>query len=99
MTTNAITRQLPHAYLRAMIHDTEGNPINASHRRRHPTTRQQRVVSEAHNHECIDCHTTELLELDHNPSYALTRRTVTTELEPRCTSCHRARHQRERLAA
>jgi len=94
VTNNAVCQRLDQSFVRMMIHDSTRRPINASNRRRHPTTRQKRVVLEAHNHECVDCQETELLELDHNPPYFQTHRTVTTELEPRCAPCHRARHRR-----
>ncbi len=95
ITDNAVCRQLDHAFIRAMIHDSRRRPIDASNRRRHPTTRQKRVVLETHNHECVDCQATDLLELDHNPPYQQTRHTITTELEPRCAPCHRARHRHQ----
>ena len=98
VTTSAIVRQLDHAFIRLMIHDTERRPINASSRRRHPTTAQRRVVMETHNHECIDCHSTDLLELDHNPPYRETGHTITHELEPRCAPCHHARHRHDHAA-
>ena len=97
VTDNAVCQRLGESFVRMMLHDTDGRPIDASNRRRHPTTRQKRVVLEAHNHECVDCQSPDLLELDHNPPYRQTRRTVTTELEPRCAPCHRARHRREAL--
>lgn len=90
-TDHAILRQLDHAFIRLLIHDAERRPVNASSRRRHPTTRQRRVVMEAHRHECVDCQSTDLLELDHNPPWRQTLHTVTDELEPRCAPCHRAR--------
>lgn len=93
ITNNAVCQRLDDAFIRLMIHDCDQRPIDASNRRRHPTTRQKRVVLEAHNHECVDCQGTDLLELDHNPPYHQTRRTITTELEPRCSPCHRARHR------
>lgn len=98
-TDHAVLRQLDHCFVRLLIHDAERRPINASSRRRHPTTRQQRVVMEAHGHECVDCQSTDLLELDHNPAFEHTLRTVTHELEPRCAPCHRARHRRDRKVA
>ncbi len=94
-TTNAVVRQLDDSFIRLLIHDTERHPINASSRRRHPTIRQKRVVMETHRHECVDCQSTDLLELDHNPNFEETGRTVTHELEPRCAPCHRARHRHE----
>ena len=54
-----------------------------------------RVALETHNHECVDCQRTDLLELDHNPPFHETKHTITTELEPRCAPCHRARHRNE----
>ncbi|MFT7648742.1 MAG: hypothetical protein ACI8Y4_003494 [Candidatus Poriferisodalaceae bacterium] len=92
-THDAILRQLDQAFIRLLIHDAERRPVNASSRRRHPTTRQKRVAMEANGHECVDCQGTEMLELDHNPSYQQTQHTVTDELEPRCAPCHRARHR------
>lgn len=54
----AIASMLDEARLRAMIHDADGRPINASAARRHPTTRQKRVVKErvvrsAHFDSCL----------------------------------------------
>jgi len=99
VTDNAVCQRLGESFIRLLLHDMEGRPIDASNRRRHPTTRQKRVVLEAHNHECVDCQSPDLLELDHNPPYEQTRHTVTTELEPRCAPCHRARHRREGLVS
>ncbi len=98
ITTSAICRQLDGAYMRLMIHDTHRKPIDATNRRRHPTTRQKRVALETHNHQCTDCQTTDLLELDHNPPYEQTKHTITSQLEPRCAPCHRARHRTEKEA-
>lgn len=98
ITNNAVCQQLDQAFIRMLIHDENRKPIDATNRRRHPTPRQKRVVLEAHNHECVDCQSTELLELDHNPPYDQTHHTVTTELEPRCAPCHRARHRQDAMA-
>ncbi len=97
-TSNAVLRQLDHSFIRLLLHDTERRPIDASSRRRHPTTRQKRVVLERHGGECIDCQSPDLLEYDHNPAYEHTGRTITTELEPRCAPCHRARHRNDGAA-
>ena len=94
LTTNAITRQLDEAFIRLLIHDAQRQPIDATNRRRHPTTRQKRVAMAAHDHRCVDCDRSDLLELDHNPPHAQTHHTITTELEPRCAPCHRTRHRR-----
>jgi Domain of unknown function (DUF222) len=98
-TSSAVLRQLDDSFVRLMIHDAQRRPVDASVRRRHPTTRQQRVVMETHGHERVDCQRTELLELDHNPPFERTRRTDTHELEPRCAPCHRARHRHDLGAA
>ena len=93
ITNHAVVRQLDHTFIRLLLHDTQRRPINASSRRRHPTTRQKRVVLETHRGECVDCQSAELLEYDHNPPFETTGHTVTHELEPRCAPCHRARHR------
>jgi hypothetical protein len=98
IANSAVCQRLDQSFIRMMIHDSQRRPINASNRRRHPTTRQKRVVLETHNHECVDCQDTELLELDHNPAYHQTQHSVTTELEPRCARCHRARHRTDSSA-
>ena len=99
VTDSAVCQRLGQSFVRLLLHDIEGKPIDASNRRRHPTTRQKRVVLEAHDHECVDCQSPDLLELDHSPPYEQTRHTLTTELEPRCARCHRARHRREALVS
>ena len=52
-------------------------------RRRHPTTRQERAVHERDRGR-VDCGATSLLEVDHDPGFALTGRTVVDELRERC---------------
>jgi len=90
---NSIVEQIaPHAFLRALIHDADNNPINASHRQRHPTTRQKRVVKER-DQVCIDCGRTVLLQYDHNPPYDQTRHTIIEQLQLRCAPCHHNRHR------
>jgi hypothetical protein len=90
-----VERIAPQSFLRALIHDAEGRPINASGRQRHPTVRQRRVVRER-DRACVDCGATEFLQYDHDPDYEQSRRTVIGELKLRCWACHRARHRRER---
>ncbi len=90
---HAIAGLLDHAFIRALIHDAERRPVNASTRRRHPTARQRRVVHEAHRGRCVDCGSTDLVQYDHQPAYETTRRTTTDELECRCPSCHHRRHR------
>lgn len=89
--STVVERIAPEAFLRALIHDAEGRPIDASNRRRHPTTRQQRVVHER-DRACVDCGEHHLLHYDHVPAYEQTHHTITTELQLRCAPCHRRRH-------
>ena len=84
-------RIAPTAFLRALIHDAEGRPINASGRHRNPTTRQRRVVHER-DRRCVDCGATDLLEYDHDPAWEQSGRTIIDELRLRCANCHHRRH-------
>lgn len=93
-----VERIAPESFIRALIHDAEGRPINGSGRRRHPTVRQRRVVQER-DRRCVDCGTTHFLEFDHVPAFEVTGRTLVEELRIRCSGCHRARHSRMREAA
>ena len=88
---SVVERIAPASFIRALIHDAEGRPINASGRQRHPTARQRRVVKER-DRVCVDCGRDELLQYDHVPDFDLTRRTVVDELRLRCTPCHDRRH-------
>jgi hypothetical protein len=92
-----LQRIAPEAFIRALIHDAEGRPINAGSARRHPSARQKRVVKER-DRACVDCGATTLLQYDHVPDYELTRHTVVEELQLRCAPCHQRRH-REQAAA
>ena len=94
---SAVARVAPVSFVRALIHDAEGRPINASARRRHPSTRQKRVVKER-DRGCVDCGATSLLESDHVPEFAVTGRTVVDELQLRCAPCHHRRHERDGAA-
>jgi hypothetical protein len=89
---SVVARIAPTAFVRALIHDAEGHPVNASGRHRHPTTRQRRVVHER-DRRCVDCGATDLLEYDHDPPFEETHRTVVDELRMRCASCHHRRHR------
>lgn len=92
-----VKRVAPEAFVRALIHDAERRPINASARRRHPSARQKRVVKER-DRQCVDCGATRLLEYDHVPDFAVTGHTVVDELELRCAPCHQRRHATEGAA-
>ena len=89
-----VARLAPTSFLRALVHDARSRPTDASGRRRHPSARQRRVVTER-DRACVDCGATEHLEADHVPGWATTRRTRVEELVLRCWACHRARHKRE----
>ena len=93
--SSVVERIAPTSFLRALIHDAAGRPVNASTRRRHPTNRQKRVVHERHRGACVDCGGRRLLEYDHTPAYAITGRTTTDELTVRCAPCHRTRHRHQ----
>ena len=82
---------IPGAFRLALIHDVDGNPVDATNRRRHPTTRQKRVVKER-DRVCVDCGRSELLEYDHDPAFEQTGHTITRELKVRCAPCHHQRH-------
>jgi hypothetical protein len=88
---SVVASMVPTAFLRALIHDAESRPINASGRQRHPNTRQKRVVRER-DRVCSDCGRADLLEYDHCPPYEISRQTVVGELKLRCSPCHRKRH-------
>ena len=88
---SVVVRIASESFLRVLIHDANGRPINASGRQRHPTTRQKRVVRER-NRACVDCGSTDLIQYDHKPAYGETHHTVVDELEPRCAPCHHKRH-------
>ena len=81
------------AFIRAMIHDAEGRPINASGRHRHPSTRQKLVVKER-DRVCVDCGRADLLTYDHVPAFEHSRRTVVGELKLRCSPCHHIAERR-----
>jgi hypothetical protein len=91
ITGSAVERVAPAAFIRALVHDADRRPINASSRQRHPSNRQKRVVKER-DRACVDCGATHLLEYDHVPDFGVTKRTVVDELQVRCAPCHRARH-------
>jgi len=84
----------PTAFIRALIHDATGNPVDASPRRRLPTDRQKRVVKER-DRRCVDCGSSDLLEYDHVPAYEVSEHTITAELQLRCAPCHRRRHRKD----
>ena len=92
LTMSSVASLIGESFIRALIHDAEGRPINASSRQRHPTARQKRVVKER-DRTCLDCGSSELLQYDHVPDYEESKRTVVDELELRCATCHRFRHQ------
>ena len=87
---------IPQSFISALIHDSAGNPIDATNRRRQPTRRQRRLVKER-DRSCVDCGRADLLEYDHVPAYEQTGHTVTTELRLRCAPCHERRHKRDVL--
>jgi Domain of unknown function (DUF222) len=95
---SVVERIAPEAFLRALIHDAESRPINASGRQRYPTQRQKRVVK-ARDGVCVDCGSAEFLQYDHDPDYSRSHQTVVDETWLRCWNCHRARHRKDSDAA
>jgi hypothetical protein len=90
---SVIERIAPASFLRVLIHDADGRPINASGRQRHPTVRQRRVVKER-DRVCVDCGSSDFLQFDHDPDYEQSHRTLVEEGKLRCWICHRLRHAR-----
>jgi hypothetical protein len=90
---SVVERIAPASFLRALIHDAERRPINASGRHRHPTDRQKRVVKER-DRVCVDCGGGELFEYDHEPDFEISQHTLVEELRLRCCTCHHDRHRR-----
>ncbi len=95
ITESIVGRIAPGSFIRALIHDAERRPINASGAHRHPTLRQKRVVKER-DRACVDCGSSEFLQYDHDPDFEQSRHTLVEELRLRCARCHRDRHRRER---
>jgi hypothetical protein len=95
IAASVVERIAPEAFLRALIHDAESQPVNASGKQRHPTDRQRRVVK-ARDRCCVDCGAMEFLQYDHEPDYIRSRHTIVDELRSRCWACHRARHVKQR---
>lgn len=85
---------IPQSFISALIHDSEGSPIDATNRRHHPTRRLKRLVK-ARDEHCVDCGRHDLLAYDHQPTYEQTSHTITTELKLRCAPCHTNRHRNE----
>lgn len=92
ISTHTVAKLVPESFIRALVHDSDKTPIDATNRRRHPNTRQKRLVK-ARDQRCIDCGRHELLEYDHVPTFEETGHTITTELRLRCAPCHHQRHQ------
>ncbi|UDY36434.1 DUF222 domain-containing protein [Dermatobacter hominis] len=97
VASHAVAQLVPTAMIRALIHDVDGKPIDATNTRRHPTARQRAVIDER-TPTCIDCGSAELLEYDHDPPFSETGHTVTDQTRQRCAPCHRAFHEREPTA-
>ncbi|MCP4961994.1 MAG: DUF222 domain-containing protein, partial [Actinomycetia bacterium] len=91
LTNSTVAGLIPQAFIRALIHDSERRPVDATNRRRLPTPRQKRLVK-ARDKACVDCGRTDLLVYDHTPAHEITRHTLTTQLELRCSPCHTQRH-------
>ena len=95
ISDHAVASIVGESFVRALIHDIDGRPIDATFRRRHPTTRQQRVVDERHGNRCSVCGGADLIDYDHVPPFSESHRTIVDELDPKCRMCHRVRHSRD----
>jgi hypothetical protein len=91
VASTVVERIAPKAFLRALIHDAERLPINASGAHRHPTQRQKRVVHER-DRVCSGCGSSEFLQYHHDPPFDASQRTVVDELWLKCRKCHRRDH-------
>ncbi len=91
LTQSVVASLFPNAAIRAIVHDLNNKPVNASRARRFPTIRQQRV-ERANQPHCVRCGRTDLLITHHSAQYQHTRHTDTTELDTYCAPCHRAQH-------
>ncbi|MCP3935958.1 MAG: DUF222 domain-containing protein [Actinomycetia bacterium] len=91
LTDSAVAALLDQASLRAIVHDLEGKPVNATRARRKPTVRQKKVAS-ATQPTCSRCGTTDLLIKHHTVPHRTSQRTSTEELETFCAPCHREHH-------
>jgi hypothetical protein len=92
LSDHAVTQLLPDAFVSLLLHDTEGQPIDASPRRRTPTRRQRRVIDERQA-ECDHpgCTARAFLQYDHIQPYAKGGRTVLDNLQRLCGPHNRAR--------
>ncbi len=93
LSDSVVAALIPQSFIRALIHDSDSNPLDATNRRRHPSRRQKRLVK-ARDRHCVDCGRSDLLEYDHVPAHEETGHTITAELELRCAPCHHKRHRR-----
>lgn len=75
------------SFIRALIHDAKGKPINASEKHRYPTDRQKRVIKER-DKRCMNCGSTDFLQYDHQPPYFESEHTVVDEVYVLCSKCH-----------
>lgn len=89
---SVVEKIAPQSFIRLLIHDANRRPIDASPRRRHPTTRQKRLVKER-DRCCVDCGSETFLEYDHQPSFEVTGKTTVDGIRLRCSQCHRQRHR------
>ncbi len=84
------------AFVRLLLRDIDGRPIDATKRRRHPTPRQRRVIEARAGHRCQEpgCRSRQFLHVHHDIPYDTSHHTVTTECSMRCNHHHREWHRR-----
>ncbi len=82
------------AFIRLLLRDIDGTPIDATNRRRHPTTRQRRLIEARATYQCEQpgCRARHFLDVHHTIPYAESHHTVTAESTLRCGLHHRRIH-------
>ncbi len=83
------------AFVRLLLRDIDGRPIDATNRRRHPTPRQRRVIEARAGYRCEErgCRSRHFLDVHHDTPYDTSRHTDTTECSMRCNLHHREWHR------
>ena len=66
LSDSIVAKLVPESFIRALIHDSHNNPIDATNRRRHPNMRQKRLVK-ARDQHCVDCGRKELSNTTMSP--------------------------------
>jgi hypothetical protein len=92
LSDHTVSRLLPDAFVSLLLHDSRRHPIDASPRRRAPTTRQRRVL-DARQPRCAHpgCTCEAFLQYDHVTRYADGGTTTLDNLQRLCGPHNRAK--------